>query len=148
MTPSDIAVIYESLIDQARRVYLVTPPGLFPTPDLAVDPEAQTTERSFAFFQWPAKDSAGGGMVAISPVLNEDQTIALLAHEVGHWVHYCIGRDGIREVLEMLPRSDERLADAIGSSLLGCPIVYAKDNLVQTIDTSVPHYPYRPAALG
>jgi len=144
MHPDDVEAIYLSLLEQARQLFGVEE-SLFPTPDLIVAEDAQSSSRSFAYFQ--VTEGADPPTIAISPELNEDQTVALLAHELGHWVHYCIGREGIGEVLEVVPRSSERLADSIGEALLDCPIGYDSRE-IQTIDPDEIVDRPRPAELG
>lgn len=157
--------LYRQLYDTMRRMYPMTPRQ---PPDLVIDPKARTTERSYAFFRYDPDDTSRGNCaVYVSPLLGQDQGHAegVIAHELGHYVDYYVGSTTKRgeEILRQrihdehgypyaaagwpLPKSPERLADAIAESYLGRPIYYESDCLVQTTDPAKGLRP-RPRGLG
>lgn len=164
---ASLARIYQDLYQQARALFPQLPPE---PPDLIVTPKAQTTDRSFAFFQYDPRQAGkdkgrAACSVSLSPALANDRghAVGVTAHEIGHYCDFALSRAALLDALKTedgrsyaaagipLPRSKERLADAIAEAFTGLEIRYSCTHdgdcrLVQTMDG--PGIRPRPSGLG
>lgn len=105
--------------------------GIPPEIPVDFDSQAGVSGRNFAFFEWSPEIR-----FAFSPrIVNEPihRQLGIFRHEVGHAVHYYLGREQLRQLIgEELESSDERLADQIAEWLYGEPIRYDAET-VQSI---------------
>lgn len=167
LKPADLQTIYRDLYYAARTTHRELPAS---PPELVITPDAHTTKRSFAFFQFPSGGRSKRGTrdrakcrTAADPsmAMNEARATAVLAHEVGHIVdHYVRRKDLLSRLHDVerpdgcgrvdtvgLPRSAERLADLIAETILGVDLFYDV-GLVQTTDAGAGRWRPRPKELG